>query len=406
MNKIIKEALKMIKRIDFKLNEFMMIVGLFLVVFVMGADSFIISPLLPAIAKDFNVSVGAVALAVTIYALCYALSSPFFGPLGDKFKQKNLLMLGILFFLIGSFLCAVSQNIYQFYCFRAIAGLGAALSMPNVWAIIGNHFEGKKLNIVMGIVMSALSLSIAVGVPLGTTLAQLANWHMAFWGSGILILLVLPVLLGVIPKNRGNSETALNYLEGFKNLWNSKEALWALSINLIWMFGFYTIYTFLGTYLHDAFNLNVSKTGYVFIVYGLSNFIASFFGGTIISKIGALKNIIINGILSSIFILGLSFYDRRLVNILIFLILIALTQGIGVTALTTYIVNVVPSNRSTVMSFNSSFLYWGLTLGSTFGSIFYEQIGFKGLGIFSSLLILLAVDATYRLNNRHKNIIK
>lgn len=380
----------------YKSKDILLVIGLFLVVFVIGADSFIISPLLPAIEKDYAVTTSQAALAVTIYALCYAVGSPFFGPLGDKFNKRKLLITGLLIFLIGSFICAQATNIGIFYFGRAVAGIGAAVTMPNIWATVGSYFTGKKLNIVMGITMSALSLSIAIGVPLGTLLSQLSNWHMAFWGSILLTLVAFGVLLLVVPNLKGN-QGKLKYLASFQTLVKSKKALLSLSINLVWMFGFYLIYTFLGTFLSQNFHFNTAQTGNIFIVYGLSNFIASFCGGHLLSKLGAMKDVILNGFLSMIFILGLVIWQNELWGIIIFLILLALAQGLGVTALTTYIVGVVPDKRSTVMSFNSSFLYLGLTLGSLIGAILYSKIGFTGLGIISIMALGIAIIETIRL---------
>lgn len=380
----------------YKIKDILLVIGLFLVVFVIGADSFIISPLLPAIEKDYAITTAQAALSVTIYALCYAVGSPFFGPLGDRFNKRKLLIVGLLVFLVGSLVCAQATNIVVFYIGRAVAGIGAAVTMPNIWATVGGYFTDKKLNTVMGITMSALSLSIAVGVPMGTLLSQLSNWHMAFWGSILLTLLAFVVLLLVVPNLTGNQKE-LKYLASFQTLIKSKKALLSLSVNLIWMFGFYLIYTFLGTFLNQNFHFNTAQTGNIFIAYGLSNFIASFCGGQLLSKIGAMKDVILNGFLSIIFILGLVISQIHLCGIIIFLILLALAQGLGVTALTTYIVGVVPDKRSTVMSFNSSFLYLGLTFGSLIGAILYSKVGFTGLGIISAMALGIAIYQTMRL---------
>ncbi|HIY91926.1 MFS transporter [Companilactobacillus sp. HBUAS56275] len=380
----------------YKIKDILLVIGLFLVVFVIGADSFIISPLLPAIEKDYVITTAQAALSVTIYALCYAVGSPFFGPLGDRFNKRKLLIVGLLVFLVGSLVCAQATNIVVFYIGRAVAGIGAAVTMPNIWATVGGYFTDKKLNTVMGITMSALSLSIAVGVPMGTLLSQLSNWHMAFWGSILLTLLAFVVLLLVVPNLTGNQKE-LKYLASFQTLIKSKKALLSLSVNLVWMFGFYLIYTFLGTFLNQNFHFNTAQTGNIFIAYGLSNFIASFCGGQLLSKIGAMKDVILNGFLSIIFILGLVISQNHLWGIIIFLILLALAQGLGVTALTTYIVGVVPDKRSTVMSFNSSFLYLGLTFGSLIGAILYSKVGFTGLGIISAMALGVAIYQTMRL---------
>lgn len=385
---------------QYSMQEVLMVIGLFLTVFITGADSFIISPLLPAIENDFSISISSAAFSVTIYALCYALGSPIFGPLGDRFNRKSLLKIGILVFLVGSFLCALANSIDLFYVFRAIAGLGAALTLPNIWATIGAYFNGKRLNTVMGIVMSGLSLSIAIGVPLGTTLSQISDWHMAFWGSGLITLIAFVVLLAVVPSMPIVNTKSSAYFASFKHLVHAPKAIHALLINFVWMFGFYLIYTFLGTFVTQTFHLNTGQTGYVFIAYGLSNFAASFFGGWVTTRLGAKKSVILNGILSVTFVLGLSIFQQTLIFTILFLILLAFVQGFGVTALTTYIVNVVPKNRSTVMSFNSSFLYLGLTFGSMIGGFVYPRYGFIGVGICAAVALALAVVLTQQISKK------
>lgn len=381
-------------------HSFFITVGLFVGVFVTGADSFIISPLLPEISKNFNARISQVAYGVTFYALCYALGAPIFGPLGDYFDKKMLIMIGISIFLLGTILCAVASGLYTFYFYRAIAGIGASLFVPNVWAFIGEYFKDKQLNEVMGIVMSALSLSIAVGVPLGTTLSQLSNWHMAFWASGIMTLIAMIIIKYSIPKLKLEHNATTNYFGNFTRVLHTKNALPALTVTLLWMYGFYSIYTFLGTFITAKFDYNTGQTGYIFIAYGLSNFIASFFGGKLMSVLGKKTSILINGLISFFTIILIGLAGEHLLILILLLVLLACAQGFGVTALTSYIVNVVPSNRSTVMSFNSSFLYLGLTFGSIVGGWLFTQYGFEILTLSASLGILLALIVVITLKKK------
>ncbi len=248
--------------------------------------------------------------------------------------------------------------------------------------------------------MSALSLSIVIGVPLGTTLAQLSNWHMAFWGSALLTLFAFIFILFVPKQVNPSNPIKISYMKSFKNVFTTKNAFPTLMITLTWMIGFYGVYTFLGTYIQNNFGFDVAMTGYVFIAYGLSNFIASFFGGKVMNKLGKKKSINLNAILSIIFILGLILSQNNIWMIVVLLILLAFAQGFGVTSLNAYIVNVVPSNRSTLMSFNSSFLYLGLTLGSGIGGIIYESFGFVGVCLMAMLGLLIALLITNSLKKK------
>ncbi|WP_434433715.1 MFS transporter [Lactiplantibacillus paraplantarum] len=380
-------------------TERLLIIGLFCGVFVTGADAFIISALLPAIATSLNVAANTAAYGVTVYALCYAIGSPLFGPLGDRFNKRFLLISGCSVFLLGTLLCGLANSLTTFYLYRAIAGIGAALFVPNVWAFIGTYFDGQRLNQVMGIVMSALSLSIAVGVPLGALLAQLGSWHMAFWGSAVLTLIALLILTIAVPPLPSQNIQPAGYFTSFKVLAHTPHAIAALLITLTWMTGFYGVYTFLGTFATATFHFNTAQTGLIFITYGSANFSASFLAGKFIALIGKKRSVTINGLVSTILVLLIGIWGQHLAILLILLVVLALSQGWGVTALTATIVNIVPSNRSTVMSFNSAFLYYGLTLGSAAGGLLLTKIGFYAVTIAAAVALLSAVLIANALNH-------
>ncbi len=390
----------MLKDKAINISEILLVTSLFLVVFVIGADSFIISPLLPAISQAFQTTLPNTALAVTIYALCYAVGAPFLGPLGDRFSQRLLLKVGLSLFLAGSLLCALASAITQFYLFRGLAGIGAALTLPNVWATIGNRFTGKARNNVMGITMSALSLSIAIGVPLGSWLAQLTDWHMVFWASAVLTVFPMFPLFFTPVGSITLNKKPVNYFTHFRRLFTTRHAALALLINLSWMFGFYLMYTFLGAHLSQTFHLSAGQSGTIFMIYGLGNFISSFFAGLVTSAIGAHRSIILNGVFSVILILGIGQFSNSLNWLMILLLLLSICQGLGVTALTTLIVGIAPQNRSTMMAFNSASLYLALTLASSLGGQIYTLYSFNGLNVVAAIGLAVAVLLTIRISTR------
>ena len=59
--------------------------GVFLLLFLFGTETFIVSPLLPTISGDIGVSETAAAQSVTAYVLVYAVTAPFLGLLSDRF---------------------------------------------------------------------------------------------------------------------------------------------------------------------------------------------------------------------------------------------------------------------------------------------------------------------------------
>ncbi|MCH5465788.1 MFS transporter [Levilactobacillus tujiorum] len=373
-----------------------LVLGLFLIVFVIGADSFIISPLLPVLAQSYHASITMVALSVTIYAICYAIGSPLLGPLGDRFPKRRLLLVGVVIFFVGGVACVWAPTVGWFNIGRAVAGIGAATTLPNVWALIGQMFHGKQLNLIMGITMAALSLSIALGVPMGTELAQLVNWRLAFVVSVGLTLLAGGILYRVIPR-RALVMNKVDYWQSYDQIGRSLKAKLALLITLTWMLGFYVVYTFLGTFITRQFHLNTGQTGLVFVAYGLSNFVASFFGGVVMTKFGKLATVQLSGVLSAVAMAGLLAGQQSLLAIIGSLIVLAIVQGLGVTALNTIIVNLLPLQRATMMASNSAILYLGLTVSSSVGGWAYPRVGFFGITLAAMGVLLIAVGLARRL---------
>lgn len=376
-----------------------LIIGLFLIVFIIGADSFIISPLLPALAQSYHITITTAALAVTIYAACYAIGSPLIGPLGDRYSKRRLLLVGVMIFFTGSLICALAPTIGWFNVGRAVAGLGAATTLPNVWALIGQTYQGQQLNLMMGITMAALSLSIALGVPMGAILAQLANWRLVFVAFAGLTLLVGLVLALVVPWAAPTTKQ-LDYWQSYVQIGHSVKTRLALLITLVWMLGFYAVYTFLGTFVMSQFHLKTGQTGIVFIAYGLSNFTASFFSGRLTSRLAKLVVVQLNGGLSIFAMIGLLIGHQSLVFIISSLILLAFAQGLGVTALNATIVNLLPAQRTTVMASNSAMLYLGLTISAGVGGWLYPLIGFNGIIVAAMVALSVAIGLTRELQRR------
>lgn len=144
---------------QFSLSKRLTVIGFFIAVFIVGLDSFIISSLLPTIATAFSTKVANVGFGVTVYAIFYAVGAPIIAPFSERLPRKMMIVTGLLLFTIATFLCGTATNLTSFYIFRALAGLGAAMFTPNVYAYIGNNFDKEDIGKIMGIV-SALSFQL------------------------------------------------------------------------------------------------------------------------------------------------------------------------------------------------------------------------------------------------------
>ncbi|MEU6862260.1 MFS transporter [Streptomyces sp. NPDC046876] len=375
-------------------KDVLAIAGMFLGVFSIGADSFIISPILRPISEALDSSLATAGLGVTAYAICYAVGAPLLGPLADRISRKRMLLTGMALFVVATVLSAFVWDVLTFCITRGLAGIGAAMVTPNVMALIATTYRPPLLPKIIGIVMSALSLAIVVGVPIGSYLAEAAGWRSSFYfiaGLGLLSGLVLSSVLADNPPAAGGAKKS--YLGAYAEVLRSRTAVFALLTTLTWMTGFYGVYTYLGTYLGDSLAISTATVGSLLLAYGAGNFAASFMAGWVVAKLGPRSTVMVNGLVSSVVVIALASADLDTWAVLLLLIGWAFTQGFAITAMTAVTAGSVPEARATVMSMNSSCIYLGLTLGSAIFGALFTRTSFTWVGVAAAAATLLAIVA-------------
>merc|ERR1719386_682920 len=81
-------------------------------------------PQLPLMQETFNVSNAAMAATLQVNWITKAIANMIIGPMSDRYGRKPLLLISSLLLCIGSLACAVTGNIWCFYIFRILQGLG------------------------------------------------------------------------------------------------------------------------------------------------------------------------------------------------------------------------------------------------------------------------------------------
>ena len=87
-------------------------------------DQTIVGTALPVIVTDLNGN-DVYVWAFTAYLLTATVSGPIYGKLSDLYGRRPIFLIGVSIFLVGSALCGLSQEMWQFILFRGIQGLGA-----------------------------------------------------------------------------------------------------------------------------------------------------------------------------------------------------------------------------------------------------------------------------------------
>jgi DHA1 family bicyclomycin/chloramphenicol resistance-like MFS transporter len=159
----------------------------------LGVDMYIAA--LPAIAGDFDTSVSAAQLSVTGFLLGIVFGQLVFGPLGDRFGRRRLLLLGTTAAAVCALACAVAPTIEVFIAARMLAGFFGAAGIVLARAVITDLFHGPKMaRYFAGLAM--LQGSAPVLAPaLGGLIMHFGSWRVVFAVlTGISVVLTLAIL--------------------------------------------------------------------------------------------------------------------------------------------------------------------------------------------------------------------
>lgn len=164
--------------------------------------------LLPQLSAGLRVSLSAIGLLVTIYAVVVVASS---APLTHVARgvSRRLLLCGVLAtFVLATLAAAAAPD----YAWLAGARVLTALAQAIYWSVVAvvavglfpPQFRGRAL----AGVFAGSSLALILGVPAGTWIGQLAGWRLPFVvlsGAGLLDLAALAVLLPPMRSGEGHA---------------------------------------------------------------------------------------------------------------------------------------------------------------------------------------------------------
>jgi predicted MFS family arabinose efflux permease len=256
---------------------------LYVVFFLLGAELYLVSPLLPEIAPSLGTTIASAAAIVTAYTVVYALASPLLGVFSDRWARKRSAIAGSIVFLVGNIGCAIAPGLGTLIVARGVAGLGAALAGPAIWACLAERTAAHQRGRAISLGASAFSLGQLVGVPLGAALAAVGSWRAPFFAVGILMLAATITLAG-----RLESTPAAATPRGLTALTRP----WSLpAIRLGLLASFFQNaarlgpYTYIGAIFAARFGMDVAALGLVGVLVGAGSMVGSLTGGVILDRL-------------------------------------------------------------------------------------------------------------------------
>ncbi|WP_423057273.1 MFS transporter [Brevibacterium linens] len=358
--------------------------------FAVGTDAFVIAGLLPAIATDLEVGTAAAGQLVTVFALTLAIAAPVLSWLLSSLDLRRALQMALAVFVVGNVATALSPSYSIMMTSRVLTALGAAtitaLASSAAVAIAPEERRGRAMALVIG----GLTLSTALGMPLGNLIGSI-DWRLtlrAVAGLGVL------ATLGIWASLPRISLPAVSLTARLAPLRQTK-VLTILAATALVMAGHYTVYTYIGAFTAETTSGSFPHAlTLILFAWGLGVLSGNFLAGSWVDRISGLK-VAVAALGGGAVLLAISpLAVGHLVVVVVWALVWGATDGMASVVQQHRLVMIAPVSAPLLFGLNSSAIYVGVAIGGVLGGITQEWLAIALLGVPAAIMALLATLLT------------
>jgi len=160
--------------------------------FLMTLDSSVMNVSIATVAKDVGTSVTGIQTAITFYTLVMASLMITGGKVGQILGRKRAFAIGCVIYGSGSFITAISPSLAVLVIgWSVLEGIGAALIMPAIVALVASNFARPERPRAYGLVASAGAIAVAAGPLIGGLFTTYLSWRLVFAAEVVIVLVIL-----------------------------------------------------------------------------------------------------------------------------------------------------------------------------------------------------------------------
>ena len=169
--------------------------------FVMILDASVMNVSIATVASDLGTTVTGIQTAITLYTLVMAALMITGGRMGAILGRKRAFTIGCVIYACGSMTTALAPNLAVLLIgWSLLEGVGAALVMPAIVALVASNFDRVDRPKAYGMVAVGGAIAVAVGPLIGGLFTTYWSWRFVFVGEVV-------ILGGVLLLNRRTADT-------------------------------------------------------------------------------------------------------------------------------------------------------------------------------------------------------
>ena len=371
--------------------------------FASNLPALLIGLLLVDIGQTFGYPVGVTAQIRTVAMSLGTIFALLMGVLSVRFNHRSLLLTGLLLKSISAIGSGFAPIFAIMLASYSMQGMGAAMTSPMSYALVGEHFPREKRGGAIGRIVAAGALAYVIGPPVIDAISGFGGWRLAYLGFVLpVILLSLLMVSKGLPSTRHSNQSAASvtdYLAGFKSVLSNKSANACLVGSALSGAAWMAILIYAPSFLRQRFLMPTGVVSILVVIAALCYTCGSLTSGRFVKRLGNKPVTVLAALGAGVFaILYTNLPDLRLSVGVMFLG--CLFAGMRMSASTDLTLEQVPVFRGTIMSINHATVALADALGSGIGGLALLQLGYGAMaislgamGIAAAIVFqLLAID--------------
>ncbi|KAI3391845.1 hypothetical protein diail_6696 [Diaporthe ilicicola] len=168
---------------------------------------------LPAIQKDFGVGSSDLQWLISAYTLTFGGFLLLAGVLSDRYGRKMIFCTGMAALSAWTLADGLAPNFISLAIFRALQGIGAAMTVPSAVGIISNYFVAQDRTLALTIFGASGAVGFCLGLVFGGFLTSSLGWRYIFYLSVVFTGVLGTLGFFCLPRDRmeGHARPKLDF---------------------------------------------------------------------------------------------------------------------------------------------------------------------------------------------------
>ncbi len=374
-------------------SDGLIVFALWLRVFSASSQIMIMSPILPQIGEELNITDAVLGTLVSAYALMVGVFAIIAGPVSDKIGRRRILLLGTAAMAVALSLHHFISGYMSFLALRVLAGMAGGILSGAAVSYVGDYFPYGRRGWATGWVMSGAAFGQIAGIPIGILLAGSFGFRAPFYLFAVTMALTYILIWAKVPqpdvKRTQGRLTFKRAVAGYADLLRRKEIAAAVFAFFMMFLGvsFYVVY--FPTWLERSMGATPGRIAILFVVGGIANVIAGPQAGKLSDRIGRKKIVILScvGLSITMLLTTLVVQEFWMAYPLFFAVMILVAMRISpFSALLTALVG--EERRGSLLSLTVALGQVGFAFGGAVAGPLFAHYGYWSNTILAAVSVL------------------